>query len=426
MKILLVGSGGREHAIAQKLSQSPHQPELYFAPGNPGMESLGQRLEIDVMDIQGLRLFAQKENIDLTIIGPEAPLAEGIGDDFKKHGLLLFGPDKNGAQIEASKAFAKQLMQEAGVPTAGYRYCDTKEKALAALAEFTAPYVIKEDGLAAGKGVTVAQTKADAEQAIENAFAKQMPVIIEEFLAGEELSILAICDGQRAIPMIGAQDFKRLQDNNQGPNTGGMGAYAPVSIASPELIKNVLLDVLDKTMQAFNERGIDYRGVLYAGLMISPSSDNSGGKIGVIEFNCRFGDPETQVVLPLLDDDLVDILTAAANGDLSKYQNGFKFKNQHAVTVVLIAEGYPGTPRKGDKISIPEQLPEHTLLFHAGSKKMPDQSLTTNGGRIFNATGVGETLIKAREHAYKLAEAVQFSGKSFRSDIATKTTVSAL
>ena len=412
MRILVIGAGGREHAIGQKLFESPQKPELYFAPGNPGVTELGQRLELDVLDIQGLRLFALREQIDLTIVGPEAPLAAGLADDFRKHGLLVFGPDQNGAQIEASKAFAKKLMQEANVPTAGYRFCETKQQALAALAEFNAPYVIKEDGLAGGKGVTIAQTKSDAQQAIEKAFAKQMPVIIEEFLQGEELSILAICDGQRALPMIGAQDFKRLKDNNEGPNTGGMGAYAPVSLATKEILSRVQQDVLDPMMRIFQQRDIDYKGVLYAGLMIAH------GRLNVIEFNCRFGDPETQVVLPLLDEDLVAVLTAAANGDLSAYHTGLRFKHQCAVTVVLAAEGYPDTPLKLQPIQFPQYLPQDAYIFHAGTRRMPDQTTVTNGGRVLNITGLGDTLESARAKAYEVAGLIQYSGKFYRRDIA--------
>ncbi len=424
MKILVIGSGGREHALGWKLTQQtdpiakvPH--ELFFAPGNPGCEALGQRLEIEVTDTQGLLLFAEKENIDLTIVGPEVPLALGIVDLFQKHQLTVFGPTKAGAQLESSKDYAKTLMQKAHIPTAGYVFCDNAEFALQALTQFSPPYVIKQDGLAAGKGVTIAPDRQTAKIAIEESFAKDMPVIIEEFLQGEELSILAICDGKRAIPMMSAQDFKKVGEGNTGPNTGGMGAYAPVPFVTSELLATVQTEVLNPMIKALINEGIDFRGVLYAGLMISPE-----GQPNVVEFNVRFGDPETQVVLPLLEDDLAHILLQAAEGDLAPYEViGFKFKpSQSAVTVVLTSEGYPGPYTTGFPITVPETLPENTLIFHAGTKKTPEQTLVSNGGRVVNVTGLGDSIESARQKAYALAEQVCFDNKFCRLDIAKSVT----
>ncbi len=413
MKILVVGQGGREHAIGQMLAQSKHQPELFFAPGNPGMAALGQRLDIEVNDIQGLVLFAQREGMDLTVVGPEVPLALGIVDQFQKAGLLVFGPTQAGAQIESSKVFAKQLMRDHQIPTAHYYFCETWHEAQKALDAFQAPYVVKEDGLAAGKGVTIAQNRKEAEEAIEQAFENSMSVVIEEFLQGQELSILALCDGQRAIPLISAQDFKKAYAGNQGPNTGGMGAYAPVPLATPTLLAQVQTQVLTPTVQALKAQGIDYRGILYAGLMVDPD-----GGLKVLEFNARFGDPETQVVLPLLEDDLVDLMLASAQGDLSAYEGGIRFKPQHAVTVVLASEGYPGSYQTGLPIQFPEYIPDNARIFHAGTRIMPDQTIVSAGGRVLNVTGLGATLEEARQQAYTIVDQIHFDTKQFRPDIA--------
>lgn len=416
MNILIIGSGGREHALGLRLSQDqnlntePHT--LYFAPGNPGCESLGQRLSIDIHDHQGLALFAKKEHIDLTIVGPEQPLADGIVDYFQKQDLLIFGPTQAGARIEASKHYAKELMAKANIPTAQYTHYPNPLDV--PLSNHPLPMVIKEDGLAAGKGVTIAHTKEAAQQALENASKKGVSVVLESFLTGEELSILAICDGGRAIPLVSAQDFKKARDNNQGPNTGGMGAYAPVPFVNPALLNNIQNQVLNPMMSQLKAEGIDYRGVLYAGLMV-----NSANDINVIEFNARFGDPETQVVLPLIQEDFAPILQAAAKGDLSTWEDqGFQIKEQSAVTVVLTAEGYPSTYPKGDTINFPETSPSHTHIIHAGTKKQPDQTIVTNGGRVLNAVGQGNTLNAAREKAYELVQHIQFKGKTFRTDIA--------
>jgi phosphoribosylamine--glycine ligase len=417
MKILLIGNGGREHALAWTLSQSKHKPALFFAPGNPGMQELGQRLDIEMTDLNGLLLFADREKIDLTIVGPELPLSLGIVDRFQEKGLKIFGPDQAGAQMESSKVFAKDLMAQAQIPTAGYRFCNTQEAALQSLQEFRAPYVIKEDGLAAGKGVTIAQNQEEAKQAIQVAFQKEMPVVIEEFMQGQELSILAFCDGKTVLPCIAAQDYKKAGEGNTGPNTGGMGAYAPVPLASKALIARVQKEVLEPTLCALQAKGIDYKGILYAGLMISPT-----GEPKVVEFNARFGDPETQVVLPLLNEDLVDLLLATVEGKLDQYAaTGLQFKpNQCAINVVLTAEGYPGDYESGKPILFPQYLPNNVHIFHAGTRVLPDQSKVTAGGRVLNITALGETLEEARQKAYETASQIHFEGKYYRRDIAAE------
>jgi phosphoribosylamine--glycine ligase len=415
MKILLIGSGGREHAIAQALAKSRHQPELYFAPGNPGMAPLGQRLDIEVTDIQGLKLFAQREQIDLTIVGPELPLSLGLADEFVRVGLKVFGSKRQGARLESSKAFSKQLMARYHIPTAGYRFCETQAEALTALEAFTPPFVIKEDGLAAGKGVTIAKNKGEAEEAISRAFQKDMPVVIEEFMQGQELSVLAFCDGKNAIPCIAAQDFKRVGEGDTGPNTGGMGAYAPVPLATPNLLERVQAEIINPTVQALQAEGIEYCGILYTGLMIAPD-----GSPKVVEFNVRFGDPETQVVLPLLEEDLVDVMLATVNGELDRYvKTGLRFKpDTTAVTVTLASQGYPGDYRTGVPITFPSFLPPDVQIFHAGTRLMPDQSIVTAGGRVLNVTALAPDTKAARALAYATAEQIQFSTRYYRRDIA--------
>jgi phosphoribosylamine---glycine ligase len=420
MKILLIGSGGREHALAWTLSQSRHKPELFFAPGNPGMRELGLRLDLQVDDISGLLQFAQREKIDLTIVGPELPLALGLADQFREAGLAVFGPGKIGAQLESSKAFAKDFMEKAKVPTAQFQFCLDQDSAIQTLSQFNAPYVIKEDGLAAGKGVTVAANREEAIAAIERASQKNMPVVIEEFLAGKELSVFVFCDGETLLPCIAAQDFKRIGEGDTGPNTGGMGAYAPVPMATPELITQIKNQILKPIAQGLKDQQVPYQGLLYVGLMVSPE-----GVCKVIEFNARFGDPETQVVLPLLADDLVDLMLATVEGRLQAYeQKGIQFrKDCSAVTVVLASEGYPGEISTGKPIAFPQYLPQNAHIFHAGTKVLPDQSKITAGGRVLNITGEGRTIEEARQAAYEIVKQIRFEGKTYRRDIAANPSV---
>jgi phosphoribosylamine--glycine ligase len=416
MKILIIGNGGREHAIAQALSQSRHQPELYFAQGNPGMRELGQRLDIEVTDLNGLLLFAQREKIDLTVVGPEVPLSLGISDRFREAGLKIFGPGQAGAQLESSKAFAKDLMAKYHIPTARYVKCPLdRHQTLLALDGFEPPYVIKEDGLAAGKGVTIAENLNQAVAAIDAALQKEMPVVIEEFMQGQELSVLAFYDGETILPCIAAQDFKKVGEGNTGPNTGGMGAYAPVPLATPKLLARAQAEVLEPMVQALKAEGIPYHGILYAGLMITPDGDPR-----VVEFNVRFGDPETQVVLPLLENDLVDVMLATVNGELHRYKaSGIRFKpNASAVTVVLTSKGYPGDYQTGVPIQFPQYLPNDVHVFHAGTKTQPDQTIVTAGGRVLNVTGIGASLEEARQKAYAVASQIGFENIYYRKDIA--------
>jgi phosphoribosylamine---glycine ligase len=417
MNVLVIGSGGREHALIMALAKSPELTQLWAAPGNPGIANLAQCTPIAADAIPQLLAFAQTHAIDLTVVGPEVPLALGIVDAFEAAGLTIFGPSQAAATLESSKAFAKAVMQAANVPTGGYVHAHTATNALVALAEFTPPYVIKEDGLAAGKGVTIAPTKTEAEAAITAAFAKGMTVVIEAFLHGQELSVLALCDGTRALPLVPAQDFKRALDGDQGPNTGGMGAYAPVPWATDDLLNTVKTRVCQPVLAEMAKRGTPFKGVLYAGLMIDDQQQPH-----VIEFNARFGDPETQVVLPLLDEDLLPLLLAAAQGNLSPWEKtGVAIKPaQSAVTVVLAAQGYPGTVTHGTPIALPTALPPHTTVCQAGTALTPAGQLVTQGGRVINAVGTGANLNQARQAAYALAQAVEFNGKTYRTDIAEK------
>lgn len=414
MHCLIVGSGGREHALALALSKSPSVSRLSMAPGNPGMEPLGQLLAIEPTDIEGLLIHAKREAVDLVIVGPEAPLAAGITDRFQQEGIAVFGPTQEAAQLEASKHFAKRIMQEASVPTGRFVYAETEAQALEALDSFKPPYVIKEDGLAAGKGVTVTADKAEAVEAINRAVAKASPVLLEEALKGEELSVFALCDGERALPLVAAQDFKRVGEGHTGPNTGGMGAYAPVPFVDAALMEQVQQQVLTPMVRTMAKRGTPYKGLLYAGLMISPE-----GVPNVIEFNCRFGDPETQVVVPLLEQagvDLADLLRRCASDTLEGVS--LPAITEAAVTVVLASQGYPGNYEKGKAITLPEQLPEGVRLYHAGTKRLPGGQLVTNGGRVLAVTATGTSVEAARQLAYETVEKVSFDGAFCRKDIA--------
>jgi phosphoribosylamine---glycine ligase len=423
LAVLLVGSGGREHALAVALAKSPLCQALFIAPGNPGMANVGQCVPVAVTDCDALVALAKQHNIGLVVIGPEAPLAAGLADQLQAEGIPVFGPTQAGAQLEASKAFAKVMMDKAGVPTARHVFCATLDHAISTLADFTPPYVIKQDGLAAGKGVTIAATLGEAKLALEASFAQAMPVVIEDFLHGEELSVLAICDGQLALPLVAARDYKKVYDGDQGPNTGGMGSFCPVPNLPTDLMQRVQAQVLTPMMHALNQANIVYKGVLYAGLMIAPN-----GGIKVIEFNARFGDPETQSVLALLDDDLVAVLLAAANGDLTPYAHNGGLAitpNKMVVTVVLASKGYPDQYPVGLAITLPETLPANVQVFQAGtgleSSGTSQPTLVTNGGRVLNVTATANTLAEARALAYQAVKTIQFEGCYYRTDIATIT-----
>ncbi|MFT0812859.1 phosphoribosylamine--glycine ligase [Synechococcus sp. OH20] len=429
MQALVIGSGGREHALAWKLLQSPQVTRVYCAPGNGGTQQMPrcQSVALAATDIEGLVRFATVQGIRLTVVGPELPLVAGIVDAFQAAGLPIFGPSRAAAQLEGSKLWAKQLMQEAGIPTApAVGFADLSE-ALAYLDARTAsgkgsyPVVIKKDGLAAGKGVTVAHSREEAVQALEAALAKPgEQVLIEEFLAGQEVSVLALTDGQICLPLLPAQDYKRLGDGDTGPNTGGMGAHAPADyLVTPELLARIQAQVLDPTLQALQRRGIRYQGVIYAGLMITPNGDPY-----VLEYNCRFGDPEAQVILPLLENPLDEVLLACIEGRLSEVQ--LKWKPSYAACVVMAASGYPDSYERGIPIAgLEAAAATGALVFHAGTRQVGKQ-LLSDGGRVLCLTGQGATLAEALRQAYAAVEQVQFPKAHYRSDIGSRALGSAV
>ncbi|MBI3603013.1 MAG: phosphoribosylamine--glycine ligase [Nitrospirae bacterium] len=421
MKVLVIGGGGREHALVWKIAQSPRVSVIFCAPGNAGIESLARCVPIAADDIAGLKAFALSEHIDLTVVGPEGALALGIADEFRRAKLRIFGPTRGAAQIEASKSFAKDLMVRARIPTAASRTFEVLDQALAYLERHPLPVVVKADGLAQGKGVVVAATREQASEAVTDMLGKQSfgaagrRVVIEEFLDGEEVTIMAFTDGKAVVPMVAAQDHKRVGDGDTGLNTGGMGAYAPAPVATPALRSEVVQCVLRPAVEALLQVGSPFYGVLYAGLMIVR------GRPYVLEFNARFGDPETQVVLPLLKTDLVDVMEAVVEHRLD--QLDVEWHDRAAVCVVLTSAGYPGSydtgrPIKGlvDLSSAPS---DDTLVFHAGTKHDGNEVVTA-GGRVLGVTGVGPRWTEARERAYKAVRAISFDGCHFRTDIASR------
>ena len=417
MKILIIGSGGREHAIGLKLNESRHQPTLLFAPGNAGTQELGTNVAIH--DISELIEYVKNNTIDLTIVGPEQPLVDGIVDQFKSEGLAIIGPDKKGAQLEGSKDWAKKIMKKAGIPTADFETFETFDTAWDYIKkENCYPIVIKADGLAAGKGVTIAETESEAHDALINCFKTNQfgtaghQVVIEQFLEGEEVSIFAFTDGKTLYPMIPAQDHKRVYDNDKGPNTGGMGAYAPAPIANSEIQKKVKETVFTPLINQLNKEKIHYVGIIYAGLMISKTND-----IYVVEFNARFGDPETQVVLPQLKTDLVDIFLAMSQERLSEID--IQWNVTPTVCTVMVAEGYPGKYEKNKQISI-ETLSDHSHIVFAGTYKDENNNYQSNGGRVLGVVSQGETLEKSIKNVYSDIEKIKFEGAYYRKDIAQK------
>ncbi len=416
MDILVIGSGGREHAICWALAKSRHKPKIFCAPGNAGIASLAELVDVMSDDISGLVNWAKTYNPGLVIVGPEIPLALGLTDQLTKEGFLVFGPTKDGAQMEASKDFTKQLLMSSLVPTARSVTFTDSIKAQLYLKKQNAPIVIKADGLAAGKGVTVCETMAQAQLAVEEAMDKKVfgdagaKVVIEEFLEGEEASILAFTDGETIIPMVTAQDHKRVFDGDQGPNTGGMGAYSPAPVVTPEMNEFILEKILKPTVSALRKRGIIYKGVLYAGLMITAKGPK------VIEYNCRFGDPETEVVLPRLKTDFVEICLAVAKGELSKIK--IEWDERPTACVVMASHGYPGSYSKGKVIEGLEKAAElpDTYVFHAGTAK-EDGKIVSNGGRVLCVTGIGDTIEKAIETAYQGVRTIQMDGVHYRKDI---------
>lgn len=416
MQVLVIGGGGREHALAWKASQSASVEKVYCVPGNPGIAEIAECVKLDITDNEVLVRFAKEHNIDLTIVGPEVPLANGIVDAFRRQGLAIFGPTQAAAQIEGSKSFAKDLMKKYHIPTAKFEVFTEAEAAKAYIVEQGAPIVIKADGLAAGKGVVVAMTLDEALEAVDmmmcdNAFGSAgAQVVIEEFLSGEEASILTFCDGTTIVPMISSQDHKRAYDNDEGPNTGGMGTYAPAPVVTADILARVQKEILEPTVAAMKAEGMPYTGCLYAGLMIT----ENGPK--VIEFNARFGDPETQVVLPLLNSDMVEIMLACVNGTLDKLD--IKWKNEAAVCVVMAAGGYPQSYHKGDVISGLDTAAEQgAIVFHAGTAQDGD-NIVTNGGRVLGVTALGNDIRQAVDHAYQAVKSIRFDNVHYRNDIA--------
>lgn len=419
MKILVVGSGGREHAIVWKLAQSPLADEIYCAPGNAGIADLAECVNIPADDVDTLLEFAQAEGIGLTVVGPEAPLAAGIVDKFTAAGLKIFGPSQKAAMIEGSKALAKEIMEKYNIPTAKYAAFTDKEVALAYLDANPAPIVVKADGLAAGKGVVVAMTTAEAKEAVEsmlsgNAFGEAgARVVIEEYLEGEEVSVLAFSDGKTVLPMVSAQDHKRVFDDDKGPNTGGMGAYSPAPIYTPQLAEQVVQQVLQPAVDGLRQEGRLYKGVLYAGLMLTKQG------VKVLEFNARFGDPETQAVLMRLQSDLVEIMLAVI--DESLHEHELSWTEDAAVCVVMASGGYPGSYAKGQPISGLEQAAElsDTVVFHAGTK-FSAQQVVSDGGRVLGVTACAPSIKEAIDKAYAAVDLISWSDCFCRRDIGAK------
>lgn len=415
MKILVIGSGGREHALAWRLSKSPHAHRVYVAPGNGGTHLAADLDNIDITDIQQLAEFALKEEIGLTVVGPEVPLAAGVVDLFRSLGLKIFGPSQAAAQLESSKDFAKSFMLRHGIPTAKYRSFNQASEAHEYIEQYDAPIVIKADGLAAGKGVVVASTLAEAHHAVDFMLADNQlgkagaRVVIEEFLEGEEASFIVMCDGTHVLPLASSQDHKRLWDGDQGPNTGGMGAYSPAPIVTPAVHARVMREIITPTVLGMAKEGIAYTGFLYAGIMIDKQ-----GRPYTLEFNCRLGDPEAQAIMLRLKSDFADVLEHAIAGTLD--QATIEWDRRTALGVVLAAQGYPENPRHGDIISGLPPEAEDCLVFHAGSLYQQG-NIQTKGGRVLCVTALGDSVRMAQKRAYEAINQIHFEGMQYRSDI---------
>ncbi|MEU9990687.1 phosphoribosylamine--glycine ligase [Streptomyces sp. NPDC048045] len=423
MKVLVIGSGAREHALCRSLSLDPDVTALYCAPGNAGIAEVAELRQVDALDGKAVAALAGDLGADLVVVGPEAPLVAGVADAVREAGIPVFGPSGQAAQLEGSKAFAKDVMAEAGVPTARSYLCTTQEEAAEALDAFGAPYVVKDDGLAAGKGVVVTDDieaakahAADCMGAPPAPSGERGRVVIEEFLDGPEVSLFAITDGRTVVPLQPAQDFKRALDGDEGPNTGGMGAYSPLPWADPELVEEVLQTVLQPTVDEMRRRGTPFSGLLYAGLAITSRG------VRVIEFNARFGDPETQVVLARLKSPLAGVLLAAANGTLDDLEP-LRWREDAAVTVVVASHNYPATPRTGDPIGgldeVAAEDAPHAYVLHAGTRQDGD-TVVSAGGRVLSVTATGQDLGEARERAYRAVARIRLDGSQHRSDIAAK------
>ncbi len=423
MKVLVVGGGGREHALAWKLAQSPKVQAVYVAPGNGGTALDSRLVNLNITNVEELRAWAAIEKIALTVVGPEQPLAAGIVDEFRQHGLRVFGPTKAAAQLESSKAFSKAFMKRHRIPTADYETFDDAAAAHAYVDEKGVPIVVKADGLAAGKGVVVAMTLHEAHEAIEFMLAPDPDfnplgvthneggarVVIEEFLHGEEASFIVMCDGKNVVAMATSQDHKRLLDGDQGPNTGGMGAYSPAPVVTPEVHARAMREIILPTIRGMEQDGVPFTGFLYAGLMI-----DGHGLPRTLEFNCRMGDPETQPIMMRLKTDLFDVMMAATSGALDRVE--LEWDRRPALGVVMAAHGYPLHPRKGDVVHGLPQPAEDAVVFHAGTQKH-DGSTITSGGRVLCVTALGSTVKAAQQRAYEVVRGIGFDGAQYRKDI---------
>jgi phosphoribosylamine--glycine ligase len=423
MNVLVIGGGGREHALAWKIAQSNKVQKVFVAPGNGGTARDKRLQNVPITDVKALREFAQAEGVELTVVGPETPLAAGVVDEFRAHGLRIFGPTKAAAQLESSKAFSKAFMKRHNIPTAEYETFTDAQAAHDYVNAKGAPIVVKADGLAAGKGVVVAMTAAEAHEAIDFMLLDNKlgvshneggaRVVIEEFLQGEEASFIVMCDGKTVLPLATSQDHKRLLDADEGPNTGGMGAYSPAPVVTPEVHARAMREIILPTIKGMEKDGIPFTGFLYAGLMIDPQ-----GQVKTLEFNCRMGDPETQPIMMRLKTDLVDVLLAATATNAETRFDDFELEwdRRTAVGVVMAAHGYPMNPRKGDVIGGLPQDTDDAVVFHAGTQ-MVDGLITTTGGRVLCVTALGGTIKLAQQLAYDAAKGIHFDGVQYRTDI---------
>ena len=416
MKVLLIGSGGREHALAWKLAASPLLTKLYAAPGNPGIAQEAELVALDAGDHAAVLAFCQEAGIDLVVVGPEAPLVAGLADDLRAGGIRVFGPSKAAAQLEGSKGFTKELCARFGIPTAAFGRFSDAPAAIAYIREQGAPIVVKADGLAAGKGVTVAATVEEAIAAVDACFDGAFgeagaEVVVEEFLEGEEASFFCLCDGTTALPFGTAQDHKRVGDGDTGPNTGGMGAYSPAPVMTPDMVERTMREIVEPTMRGMAELGAPFAGVLFAGLMITAD----GPKL--IEYNTRFGDPECQVLMMRLKDDLAVLLSAAADGQLAHMS--VRWRDDAALSVVLAAKGYPGTPERGSVIAGLDAVPDGVQVFHAGTA-LREGRLVANGGRVLNVTATGRTVTQAQALAYEAVDRIDWPEGFCRRDIGAR------